>query len=46
MLMRDGGVVASGPLPEVLTAGNLSETFGLPLDVTVNAGRYTATASR
>ncbi len=46
MLMRDGGVVASGPLPEVLTAENLSETFGLPLDVTVNAGRYTATASR
>ena len=29
-----------------LTAENLSETFGLPLDVTVNAGRYTATASR
>ena len=46
MLMRDGGVVASGPLPEVLTAENLSETFGLPLDVSVNAGRYTATASR
>ena len=46
MLMRDGGVVASGPLQEVLTAENLSETFGLPLDVSVNAGRYTATASR
>ncbi|MBT2550123.1 ABC transporter ATP-binding protein [Arthrobacter sp. ISL-65] len=46
MLMRDGEVVAAGPLEEVLTSGNLSETFGLPLDVSVNAGRYTATARR
>jgi iron complex transport system ATP-binding protein len=45
MLMRDGGVVAAGPVAEVLTSGNLSETFGLPLDVSVNAGRYTATAT-
>jgi iron complex transport system ATP-binding protein len=46
MLMRDGSVVAQGPLDEVLTAGNLSETFGLPLHVSVTAGRYTATARR
>lgn len=46
MLMRDGEVVAAGPVEEVLTSGNLSETFGLPLDVSVNAGRYTATARR
>jgi iron complex transport system ATP-binding protein len=46
MLMRDGRVVTQGPLEEVLTAGNLSETFGLPLDVSVTAGRYTATARR
>ncbi|WP_457971428.1 ABC transporter ATP-binding protein [Arthrobacter sp. D1-17] len=46
MLMRDGAVVAAGPVAEVLTSGNLSETFGLPLDVSVNAGRYTATATR
>jgi iron complex transport system ATP-binding protein len=46
MLMRDGGVVAAGPVDKVLTSDNLSETFGLPLDVTVNAGRYTATARR
>jgi iron complex transport system ATP-binding protein len=44
--MRDGEVVASGPVDEVLTSGNLSETFGLPLEVMVNAGRYTATARR
>jgi iron complex transport system ATP-binding protein len=46
MLMRDGEVVAAGPVDDVLTSGNLSETFGLPLDVSVNAGRYTATARR
>ena len=40
---RRGGL---RPAAEVLTAENLSETFGLPLDVSVNAGRYTATASR
>lgn len=46
MLMRDAGVVAAGPITEVLTSEHLSETFGLPLDVTVNAGRYAATARR
>ncbi len=46
MLMRDAGVVAAGPIAEVLTSEHLSETFGLPLDVTVNAGRYAATARR
>jgi iron complex transport system ATP-binding protein len=30
----------------VLTAENLSETFGLDLDVTENGGRYTADARR
>ena len=46
MLLRDGRVVAQGPIEGVLTAENLSETFGLPLDVSVTAGRYTATARR
>lgn len=46
LLLRDANVVASGPLAEVLTTENLSATFGLPLDVSVNAGRYTATARR
>lgn len=44
LLLRDGAVVAQGPVAEVLTEANLSETFGLPLTVTENAGRYTATA--
>ncbi|MEE2523075.1 ABC transporter ATP-binding protein [Pseudarthrobacter sp. J75] len=46
LLLRDANVVASGPITDVLTAENLSATFGLPLDVSVNAGRYTATARR
>jgi len=46
MLLRDGAVVVAGPITEVLTAENLSETFGLDLDMTVNAGRYTAVARR
>lgn len=46
MLLRDGGVVAAGPIQEVLTAEHLSNTFGLALEVTENSGRYTATARR
>ncbi len=46
MLLRDGGVVAAGPIKDVLTDEHLSNTFGLSLDVTENAGRYTATARR
>ena len=46
MLLRDGGVVAAGPITEVLTDEHLSNTFGLSLDVTENAGRYSATARR
>lgn len=44
LLLRDGGVVAQGPIADVLTEEHLSATFGLPLAVTTNAGRYTATA--
>lgn len=46
MLLRNAGVVASGPIEEVLTGANLSRTFGLDLDVSVNAGRYAAVARR
>jgi len=45
LLMRSGGVVAQGLLPDVLTDANLSETFGLPLLVTEADGRYTARAA-
>lgn len=44
LLMRQGSVVAAGPLAETLTEDHLSAAFGLPLKVTVTDGRYTAVA--
>lgn len=44
LLLRDGEVVASGPLDEALTAENLSSTFGLNITLTHEAGRYAARA--
>ncbi|MDP9884090.1 iron complex transport system ATP-binding protein [Sinomonas atrocyanea] len=44
LLLRDGAVVAAGPIASTLTEENLSATFGLPLDVRAADGRYTATA--
>jgi len=44
LLLRDGEVVASGPLDEALTAENLSATFGLGITLTHEAGRYAARA--
>lgn len=44
LLLRDGEVVASGPLDEALTAENLSATFGLEITLTHEAGRYSARA--
>jgi iron complex transport system ATP-binding protein len=42
LLLREGRVVAQGLLPEVMTETNLSETFGLPLVVRREDGRYSA----
>ena len=42
LLLRDGEVVASGPVDEVLTAPLLSDAFAVPLDVQREQGRYTA----
>lgn len=44
MLLKDGGVVAQGPVDEVITEGPLSEAFGLSLEVTKRDGRFTARA--
>ncbi len=44
LLLTKGGVVASGAIHDVLTADNLSLTFGLPIEVTENDGRYAARA--
>jgi iron complex transport system ATP-binding protein len=42
LLLRAGQVVAAGPVDEVLTGANLSDTFGLPLSLQRADGRYTA----
>jgi len=45
LLLREGRVVAAGPLAEVLTAGNLTEAFGVPIPLTSDGGRYAARAT-
>ena len=44
LLLRGGRVVAAGPIAEVLTAGPLSEAFGMPLSVQHAGGRWFARA--
>ncbi len=46
LLLRDGAVVAAGPLADTLTAENLSTTFGMPITLTADAGRFAARATR
>lgn len=45
LLLRDARVVAAGPLAEELTDAAMSETFGLPVHVRRQHGRWTATAA-
>jgi iron complex transport system ATP-binding protein len=46
MLLADGEVQASGPISEVITGANLSDTFGLELVVSTSEnGRYAARAA-
>lgn len=45
LLLREGRVVASGPIAETLTAEALSEAFGMPIVLTADAGRYAARAA-
>ena len=42
LLLRNGRVVAAGPLEEVLTEEILSETFGMPLQLRHEDGRWAA----
>ncbi|MFC7492393.1 MULTISPECIES: ABC transporter ATP-binding protein [unclassified Knoellia] len=42
LLLREGRVVAQGPLEITLTAENLSATFGLPLELERRGSRYAA----
>ena len=45
LLLRDGRIVAAGPLERTLTAENLSATFGLPLVVERHGDRWSARAA-
>ena len=45
LLLRAGRVVAGGPIDSVLTDDLVSTTFGLPLQVDRNAGRWAARAT-
>lgn len=45
LLLRDGAVVASGPIAEALTAETLTETFGAPIVLNEDGGRYAARAA-
>ena len=44
LLLREGTVVAAGLARDIITGENLTKTFGLPLQTTHSAGRYTARA--
>jgi iron complex transport system ATP-binding protein len=45
LLMREGMIVAAGPIGRTLTSATLSQTFGLPLRVLAHRGRWTARAA-
>jgi iron complex transport system ATP-binding protein len=44
LLLRQGRVVAQGPIEITLTEGNLERTFGMPLELELRGGRYAARA--
>lgn len=44
LLVRDGKIQAAGPIAETLTAANLEATFGMAFELSVNNGRFAATA--
>ena len=44
LLLRDGRVVAAGPVEQALTADTLSDCFGIPLHVERRDGRFSARA--
>ena len=44
LLLRGGRVVAAGPLEQTLTEDNMTATFGIPLTLRHDGGRWSATA--
>ncbi|HEY0258622.1 MAG TPA: ABC transporter ATP-binding protein [Lacisediminihabitans sp.] len=45
LLLANGAITAAGPIGEVITSEKLSETFGRPLQVTEDEGRFSARAA-
>ncbi|MDF1479898.1 ABC transporter ATP-binding protein [Leifsonia sp. H3M29-4] len=45
LLLAEGAVLAAGEIAQVITSENLSAAFGLPLVVSVEAGRFAARAA-
>lgn len=45
LLLKDGAVLAQGPVTELLTSELVSECFGFPIDVHTWEGRWTARAA-
>ncbi|GAA5153813.1 ABC transporter ATP-binding protein [Microbacterium pseudoresistens] len=45
LLLREGAIVAAGPIAEALTAENLGQTFGMPITLDHVDGRYAARAA-
>ncbi len=42
LLLREGRIVAAGPIATTITEETLTETFGMALDLSVHDGRYSA----
>jgi iron complex transport system ATP-binding protein len=45
LVLREGEIVAAGPIAATLSSTNLSRAFGLPLRVLAHRGRWTARAA-
>lgn len=45
LLMREGRIVAAGPIGDTLTGEALGETFGMPIALSSEDGRYAARAA-
>ncbi|MGP6171206.1 ABC transporter ATP-binding protein [Microbacterium sp. A196] len=45
LLIREGAIVAAGPIQETLTPDALAEAFGMPIALSAEDGRYAARAT-
>jgi iron complex transport system ATP-binding protein len=45
LLLKQGRVVAAGAIPETITSEHISETFGLPVEISERDDRYAARAA-